>query len=191
MTTGVDITQKLRAWSAGDRSALDDLLPFLLANMRAIARRISKRGLTLETTALMNEAWLRLEGAGLHPSDREHFLALLARLMRHIVIDHARTRRRLKRGGGASAVTRHEYEELTEQRIDLLFAINDLLDRLEKEYPRRCRIFEMRFFGGYSVAELAEALSLSENTIIRDHRLACAWLRFHFEPRPMAREAAR
>lgn len=89
--TGIDITRKLQAWSNGDQSALDDLLPFMLASMRAIARRMSKSGNTLNTTALVNEGWLRLAASDSKPSDGQHFFALIARGMRQILIDHART----------------------------------------------------------------------------------------------------
>ena len=188
MTPG-EITQKLQAWSKGDRSALDELLPFLMANMRMIAKRMPKQSLTLNTTALVNETYLHLAGAVPEPVDREHLLALIARAMRHILIDHARAQQRLKRGAGSAPVTLTEDAEMTEPRIEQLLIIDDLLSQLEGEYPRRCRVFEMRYFGGFSVEELAPALGVSENTIIRDYRLACAWLRLHFEPSPAGRGA--
>lgn len=139
-----------------------------------------KRGLTLNTTALVNEAWLRFAGINLELSDREHFVSLVARAMRQILVDHARTQQRLKRGAGAARVTLTESSALTESQVEELVVIDELLERLENENPRRCRIFEMRFFSGFSVEEIAEALRVSGNTVIRDYRLACAWLRFHF-----------
>jgi RNA polymerase sigma factor (TIGR02999 family) len=187
--TGDEITRKLQAWLQGDRSALDQLLPFLTANMRAIARRMPKAGPTLNTTALVNEAWMRLAGADFLPSDREHFLAVVARAMRQILIDHARGRLRAKRGAGAVRVTLDNNSVLTDAQIEQALMIDELLDRLETEHPRRCRVFEMRFFAGFSVAEIAEALALSENTIISDYRLACAWLRTQFGISPMNRDA--
>ena len=177
--TGADITLKLQAWGRGDRSQLDELLPFIIANMRAVARRMPKRGVTLNTTVLVHEVWLRFAGVKLELADREHFTALVGRAMRQILVDHARAQQRLKRGGGAARVTLSETSALTESQIEELMAVDELLERLENENPRRCRVFEMRYFSGFSVDEVAEALQVSENTVIRDYRLACAWLRFH------------
>ena len=178
--TGDEITRRLQAWLQGDRAVLDELLPFLMANMRAIARRMPKAGPTLNTTALVNEAWIRLAGANFAPNDRKHFLALIARAMRQILIDHARGRLREKRGAGAVHATLDDTVALTEAQIDQTLIIDELLNKLESEHSRRCKIFEMRFFGGFSVEEIAEGLDLSENTIISDYRLACAWLRTQF-----------
>lgn len=180
--TSDDITGKLQAWRQGDRGALEELLPFLLGNMRGIARRLARDGATLNTTALVNETYLRLAGSDLEITSREHFLALVARAMRHILIDHARTQRRLKRGAGMVRVTLTEDVELTGAHIEQLLEIDDLLRRLETENPRRCQTFEMRFFAGLTVQGIAEALQVSERTVVREYRLACAWLRFHFAP---------
>jgi RNA polymerase sigma factor (TIGR02999 family) len=180
MTSG-EITRRLRAWGQGDESALDELMPFMVTNLRTIARRFNKHGSTLNTTALVNEAYLRLAGTGFEANDREHFLALVARAMRQILIDHARAQQRLKRGGGGVRVTLPESVALTDPQLDQLLAIEDLLDALRREHPRRCRIFEMRFYAGVSVEEAAQVLRLSQNTVIRDYRLACAWLRFHYQ----------
>lgn len=181
-----DITKRLRAWQEGDSKALDPVLPVVLANLRAIGRRIPKQGSTLNTTALVNEAWLRIAGADAPISDREHFFALAARAMRHVLIDHARACRRQKRGGGAVQVTLTDESGLTDTQVEQLLLIDDLLDRLEAEQPRRCRVFEMRFFGGFSVEEISRELNVSENTVIRDYRLACVWLRLHFDENPIA-----
>jgi len=175
-----EITRNLRAWGQGDDSALEILLPFMVTNLRAIARRMHKPSPTLNTTALVNEAYLRLAG-GFEANDRQHFLALVARAMRQILVDHARTQQRLKRGGGQAQTTFAESMALTDPQIEQLLAIDELLDALGREYPRRRRIFEMRFFAGVSVEEAAQAMGLSENTIIRDYRLACAWFRFHLD----------
>ncbi|MCC7155961.1 MAG: sigma-70 family RNA polymerase sigma factor [Bryobacterales bacterium] len=185
-----DITKKLQAWSNGDRSAYEEVLPLLLDDMRAIARRMAKPGSTLNTTALVNETYLRLARSASGVSSREHFLSLVARAMRQILIDHARTQNRLKRGGGSLKVTLTEDLELTQPRIALLLEIDQLLDRLEDDNPRRCRIFEMRFFAGLAVEEIAAFLGMSERTVVRDYRLACAWLRFHFETPPPNQGAA-
>jgi RNA polymerase sigma factor (TIGR02999 family) len=176
-----EITQRLKAWGSGDESALEPLLPFVLTNLRAIARRMHKPASTLNTTALVNEAYIRLTAAGFEANDREHFLALVARAMRQILIDHARAQRRLKRGGGIAQVTLTESALLMDAQVEKLLAIDELLDGLGREHPRYCRIFEMRFFAGVSVEDAAKSLHLSENTVIRDYRLACAWLRFHLE----------
>lgn len=175
-----EITRKLRAWREGDESALDQLLPFVLANMRAIARRLPSKGETLNTTSLVNETWVRLSTMKSEPGDREHFFALISRAMRQILIDHARGRKRLKRGGGMAPVPLEDDLHLDDSRIEELLIIDDLLTRLELEHPRRRQIFEMRFFGGFTVDELSHTLDVSANTVIRDYRLACAWLRFHF-----------
>ncbi len=181
---GEDITRKLQAWLKGDAAVVDELLPFLVANLRALARRIPKSGETLNTTALVNETWLRLAQAKIEPKDREHFLAVVARAMRQILIDHARAQLRVKRGGGAVRATLEDDAALTEPQIEQLLLIEELLEKLERENPRRCRVFEMRFFGGFAVDELAGILHVSENTVIRDYRLACAWLRFHLAISP-------
>lgn len=181
MTYAADeITKRLRAWREGDPDALNPVLTVVLSNLRAIARRIPQQGSTLNTTALVHEAWMRLAGADSDIADREHFFALAARAMRQILIDHARACRRQKRGGAAVPVTLTDDYGLTESQIEQLVVIDDLLNRLEAEQPRRCHIFEMRFFAGFSVEELARELNVSENTVIRDYRLACVWLRLHF-----------
>jgi RNA polymerase sigma factor (TIGR02999 family) len=178
MMAAGEITRSLRAWGQGDDSALEILMPFVITNLRAIARRMQKPGATLNTTALVNEAYLRLAG-GFEANDREHFLALVARAMRQILVDHARAQRRLKRGGGAGKATLTEASVLTDPQIEQILAIDELLDALAREHPRRRRVFEMRFFAGIPVEEAAETLGISENTVIRDYRLACVWLRFH------------
>ena len=182
-----EITHLLRAWDEGDRSALNHLMPFVLSHMRAIARRMWKDGgvSALNTTALVHETYLRLAECGFEANDREHFLSLVARIMRQILIDHARSRRRQKRGGGAALVTLSEAHALTDSQIEELLAIEELLGMLESKHSRRSRIFEMRFFGGFSVEEIAQAYKVSANTVIRDYRLACAWLRVQIQaPQP-------
>lgn len=181
-----DITRNLRAWGGGDDSALEELMPFMLANLRAIARRLHKPHATLDTTALVHEAYLRLARTGFEANDRAHFLALAARAMRQILIDYARAQQRQKRAGG-ERVTLTDSTALTDAQIEQLFAIEELLDALGREYPRRRRVFDMRFFAGVSVEEAAQALQVSENAIIRDYRLACAWLRYHFQHAPAAK----
>ncbi len=178
-----EITQLLRAWDEGDRSALNHLMPFVLGHMRGIARRMWKGGgaSALDTTALVHETYMRLAEAGFEANDREHFLSLVARIMRQILVDHARSRRRQKRGGGAALVTLSEANGLTNSQIEELLAIEELLGMLESKHARRSRIFQMRFFGGFSVEEIAAAYNISANTVIRDYRLACAWLRLQMQ----------
>jgi RNA polymerase sigma factor (TIGR02999 family) len=174
------VTRWLVAWSGGDQLALQRLMPVVHAELRRLARREMRRerpGHTLQTTALVNEAYLRLvDMSGVSWSDRAHFFAMSARLMRRILVDHARARRYQKRGGGAKLVPFDE--ELTvgsEPGTDLV-ALDDALEALARLDPRKCQVVELRFFGGLSVEEAALALNVSPSTVMRDWRLARAWL---------------
>lgn len=174
------VTELLGAWREGDESALDRLIPLVETELRRLARgymQRERRGHTLQTTALVNEAFLRLTGARhLAWHDRAHFLAIAARLMRRVLVDHARTRGYRKRGGGAQHVTLHEQLAVApEPPVDLV-ALDRALDTLAAADARKSRVIEMRFFAGLSVEETAEALDVSPDTVKRDWRLAKLWL---------------
>jgi RNA polymerase sigma factor (TIGR02999 family) len=174
------VTQLLRAWSAGDDAALDRLIPIVEAELRRLAHaymRRERRDHTLQATALLNEAFLRLTGARqLRWEDRAHFLGIAARLMRHVLVDHARTRGYDKRGGGLQRVALDEGVAVLPERALNLLALDRALETLATVDPRKARVIELRFFGGLSVEEAAEVLHVSTDTVKRDWRLAKLWL---------------
>ena len=182
MTTGPQsgITDLLIQLSQGRREALDQLLPIVYNELRAVARRHlggERPGHTLNTTALVHETYLKLVNVRqVQWRDRAHFFAMAGRLMRRILIDYARTRKRDKRGGERVAVSLDEAMAVAPERIEDLVAIDDALTRLEKESERQARVVECRCFAGLSVEETAEALGASEATIKRDWAFARAWL---------------
>ena len=174
------VTELLRAWSDGDQQALAQLMPLVEAELRRLARVYmgrERRGHTLQPTALVNEAFLRLADAGgVRWQDRAHFLGISARLMRRVLVDHARAHGYRKRGGGAQRVTLHEALLASpEPSLDIL-ALDRALEALAAVDERKSRIVELRFFGGLSVEETAEVLHFSNDTIKRDWRLARLWL---------------
>jgi RNA polymerase sigma factor (TIGR02999 family) len=174
------VTELLRAWSDGDDGALERLMPLMEAELRRLARGYMGRerpGHTLQTTALVNEAFLRLTDARhVRWQDRAHFLGISARLMRRVLVDYARRRGYQKRGGGAQRVTLHEgLVSSPEPTLDVV-ALDRALEALEKADARKSQIVELRFFGGLSVEETAEVLHISADTVKRDWRLAKMWL---------------
>jgi RNA polymerase sigma-70 factor (ECF subfamily) len=174
------VTELLRAWSDGDNDALEQLMPLVEAELRRLARAYmggERRGHTLQTTALVNEAFLRLTDARrIRWEDRAHFLGITARLMRRVLVDHARARGYRKRGGGAVRVTLHDGLVASEDPALDLIALDRALDALAALDARKGRVIELRFFGGLSVEETAEVLHVSPDTIKRDWRLAKLWL---------------
>lgn len=177
----------LVAWGKGDEAALDRLIPLVHHELHRIARgcmRGERAGHSLQATALVNEAYLRLVGAQhVDWQSRVHFLAVSARLMRRILVDFARSRQYQKRGGGAQKVTLDEALIVAEPGHDLV-ALDDALEALAKVDDRKARVVEMRFFGGLSVEETASALKVSSDTVMRDWRLAKAWLLRELRGRP-------
>jgi RNA polymerase sigma factor (TIGR02999 family) len=174
------VTQLLRAWGDGDDGALAQLTPLVEAELRRLARgymRRERRGHTLQTTALVNEAFLRLTDARrVRWQDRAHFLGISARLMRRVLVDHARSRGYRKRGGGTQRVTLDEgLVASAEPAVDVL-ALDRALEALAAVDDRKSRVIELRFFGGLSVEETAEVLHVSPDTVKRDWRLAKLWL---------------
>jgi RNA polymerase sigma-70 factor, ECF subfamily len=175
-----NVTRLLRAWSDGDESALEQLTPLVEAELRRLARGYmgrERRGHTLQPTALINEAFIRLtEARGIRWQDRAHFIGITARLMRRVLVDHARARGYRKRGGDIQRVTFHEeFVGSTQSAIDLV-ALDRALDALAKVDARKSRVIELRFFGGLTVEETANVLHLSPDTVKRDWRLAKLWL---------------
>lgn len=175
-----EITGLLWKWSNGDTAALERLMPLVVPELRRIARRYMKReaaGHTLQTSALINEAYIRLvDRQAVDWNDRAHFFAASAQVMRHILVDHARRRRFTKRGSGARHVTLDESLIGQEARAAELLALDAALDRLASIDPRKSRIVELRFYGGLTVDETAHSLGLSGITIKREWRSARAWL---------------
>lgn len=175
-----DITQLLRAWGSGDEGAVEKLTPLVYKELHRLAHRYMAReapGHTLQTTALIHEVYLRLvDVRELNWQDRAHFFAICARLMRHILIDFARSRRYLKRGGDAPHVVLDEALVVSRQLPADLLALDDALKGLAKVDPRASQVVELRFFGGLSAEEAAEALKISAETVTRDWRMAKAWL---------------
>ena len=175
-----EITQLLRAWSGGDEVALERLAPLVYQELHRMARRYMNReapGNTLQTTALVHEAYLRLAGSGgMDWQDRAHFYAISAQMMRRILVDAARTRRSEKRGGASPHLNFDEVPDVAPSRGPDLAALDDALNELAKMDPRKVKVIELRFFGGLSVEETAEALGISPQSVLRDWKLAKAWL---------------
>lgn len=175
-----NVTELLLAWQAGDQTALDKLLPAVQPELRRIARRHmagERPGHVLQPTALVNEAYLRLTASkDVQWQGRAHFFAVAAQVMRRILVDYARERARVKRGGGAFRISLSDADHLAIlQRTDLV-ALDDALNALEKFDRRKSRVIELRFFGGLSLQETADVLQVSVGTVRRDWSLARAWL---------------
>ncbi len=178
----------LRAWSHGDRSALDELYRIVYDELRRLAHRYMSResaGHTLQTTALVNEAYLRLADAkDMNWQDRAHFFAVSANVMRHILIDEARARRAERRGGDNLTIAIDEALDVRKGEDLDLIALDLALQGLAKINGRQSQVVELRYFGGLSVEETAEVLKVSPDTVMRDWRFAKAWLK-----REMVRES--
>src|SRR6266704_3252609 len=179
-STRQEVTQLLGDWSSGDERALEKLFPLVQPELHRLAHHYMSReraGHTLQTTAILNEAYLRLvDDTKLVWQGRSHFIAAAAQLMRRIMVDHARERQALKRGGGAIRVTLDEAALVTETRSEELLALDEALDNLAAQDPRMSKIVEMRYFGGLSTEEIAEVLKIHPNTVMRDWSAAKAWL---------------
>jgi len=178
--TPEDITALVRAWSHGDRGALERLIPLVDGELRRIARRYlegRRPDVSLQTTSLLNEAYVRLVGA--KPGsvrDRVHFFALCASIIRGILVNHVRARRAAKRGGGLPPVSLRETAVALRERGSDLVAIDEALNRLAELDPRRSRVVELRFFGGLTIEETAQFMGTSPETVKRDWRVAKLWL---------------
>jgi len=176
---GGEVSEFLRAWSDGDRGALDSLTPLVYHELHRLARRYmrgERPGHSLQTSALVNEAYMRLvDYKGMQWQNRAHFFAVSAQLMRRILVEHAR-RHNLKRGGGVQHVSLEETAMVGGQRAADLVALDDAMNMLAKLDARKMQVVEMRFFGGLSVEETAEVLKVSSVTVMRDWSTAKAWL---------------
>ena len=180
-TAPEEITQLLINWRHGDKAALDQLMPLVYEELRRLARGFMGRERsdhTLQTSALINEAYLRLvDQDDPNWQNRAHFFAVAAQIMRHILIDHARAYAYEKRGAGAHKVGLDEVMVFSEGRARELVALDEALTRLTTLDPRKSRIIELRFFGGLNIDETAEVMELSPTTVQREWRAAKAWLR--------------
>jgi len=174
------VTKLLNRWKEGDPSALDELVPYLYEDLRRIARRHlrgERTGQTLQTTALVHEAYLRLAGAEISWQDRAHFMATAARQMRRILVDHARAKKSAKRGGGTIAVPLDAEPAASTDQPARILDLDSALTRLSQHDPRKGRVVEMHFFAGMTYGEIAEVLGVSEATVRLDMRVAKAWMR--------------
>lgn len=174
------ITELLAEWSDGNQAALDELYPLVYDELHRLARRYMSRerkGHTLQTTALINEAYVRLvDQKNVHWANRSHFYAISAQIMRRILIDHARRHAYAKRGGRAQRVSLDEAATVVPDQGSQLVRLDEALTNLAKIDERRCRVVELRYFGGLKNEEIAQVLNISENTVTRDWNLARAWL---------------
>ena len=175
-----EVTQLLLAWSEGDRAALDRLVPLVYAELRQLAKSYMRReraGQSMQTTALIHEAYLRLIDADrVRLENRAHFFAAAARVMRQVLVDLARERGSRKRGGAARRVSFDEAMAVGKQHDEGLLALDEALEALAQIDPRKSQVVELRFFGGLSVEETARVLKVSPETVMRDWKLAKAWL---------------
>jgi len=175
-----NVTELLQAWSGGDESALEKLIPLVYDELRRLAKRYIGRerpGHTLQTTALVNEAYLRLiDAQQVEWQNRAHFFAISAQLMRRILVDFARSKRFAKRGGEAVQVSLAEAILMPQGRDADLVALDEAMAELAKVDERKSRVVELRFFGGLSVEETAEVLKVSPETVMRDWKVAKVWL---------------
>lgn len=180
------VTALLRRSREGDKQAFDELVPFVHQQLERLASaclRSARKDQTIRTTALVNEAYLKLAGSDATWADRSHFFAVATRAMRQILVDNARLRNRGKRGGGALRVTLDEAALISEPRAELL-AIDEVLTQLEQFDPRKSKIIELIYFGGLTPAEAAESLGISEATLFRDLKLAKAWMHQRLQSTP-------
>ena len=174
-----EISQLLEQSSNGNKAALDALMPMVYEELRRLARHYMRReraGQTLQTTALVNEAYVRLVGYKMDWQSRAHFIAIAAQAMRRILIERARKHRSVKRGGDAQKVSLDDTATVSPQRVEEMLAVENALTRLEELDPRRGRIVELRFYGGLNVDETAHVLGISSPTVKREWRAAKAWL---------------
>ena len=174
------VTQLLNEWGNGNRAALEELMPVVYAELHKMAKRYMDQqnpSHTLQTTALIHEAYLRLAGDSAKKwENRAHFFGVAAKAMRHVLVDHARTTHAAKRSGAVRAFRFDEEIDTSGERMGQLIALEDALTDLAKLHPRQSEVIELRFFGGLSVEETAELLKVSPETVMRDWRIAKAWL---------------
>jgi RNA polymerase sigma-70 factor, ECF subfamily len=179
-TSRHEVTELLRLWRNGDKEALERLTPLVYDELHRLAHRYIRRerpGHTLQTTALLNEAYVRLvEQNDVEWQNRSHFFGVAAQLMRHILVDYARQHLAAKRGGGFQKLALDDGLIVSRERAAELVALDEAMQALSEIYPRRSRVVELRYFGGMNNKEASELLNVSETTIERDWRFAKAWL---------------
>ena len=175
-----EITELLEQWSGGNQAALDQLYPLVYEELRRLARSYMRRepkGHTLQTTALINEAYVRLvDQHSVRWQNRSHFFAISAQIMRRILVDHARQHLQAKRGGGAKKISLDEVMIVAKERSEEVLMLDEALVNLARLDPRRSQVVELRYFAGLNNSEIASVLQISENTVMRDWNLARAWL---------------
>ena len=179
MDTGGQVTQLLKAMRAGDAQAAEDLLPLVYAELHRLARSYMRRERpdhTLQATALINDAYLRLGGEDVDWNSREHFIGLAAHVMRRVLVDYARTRNAEQRGGGLKRVEMQDDLAISVEQLDQVEELDEALKKLEKENPRRARVVELRYFGGLSVEQIGAMLQIAPRSVKRDWALARIWL---------------
>jgi RNA polymerase sigma factor (TIGR02999 family) len=181
MNSAEPITNLLVKWREGDQAALEELMPLVYGELRRLAARHLRReraGHTLQATALVHEAYLRLLGErGVSWQNRAHFYAIAARRMRHILVEHARSRDAAKRGGGKYKLSLSKVDRFAPRGDVNLLALDEALERLEEIDPQKSRIIELRYFGGLTIEDTAEVLGISPATVKREWSMARAWLR--------------
>ena len=188
MNSSQQITVCLQRLRGGDPHAAAEMLPMVYEELRALAAHLmrgDRPGHTLQPTALVHEAWLKIQralGEGADVRDRQHFLAIAATAMRQVLINHARDRQSQKRGSGAPRLPLDDCLDAVEAAVGNVVEVDDLLARLAREHPRPARIVELRVFGGLLVEEVAQALDLAESTVKADWRFARAWLQQAMRP---------
>jgi len=174
------VTELLNSWSNGDQTARDRLIPLVYDELHRLAHQYMKReapGHTLQTSALVNEAFVKLvDQRNVRWQNRAHFFGIAAQLMRRILVDHARSRQTAKRGGGAAAISFDDHLYVSDERSAQVVAVHEALEQLARFDQRKGQIVELRFFGGLSIDETAELLGVSPGTVMRDWTLAKAWL---------------
>lgn len=186
MSGAGEITGLLADWRNGNQAALDKLLPLIYDELRRVASSYMRRERSdhmLQTTALVHEAYLRMvDSQNINYETRTHFFAVAAQVMRHVLVDYARGRARIKRGDGQPALDCSDVAVLSDDRADEVIAVHSALEKLTALDARKGRVFELRYFGGMTVEETAEELEVSPVTIARDWRMAKAWLRREIAP---------
>jgi RNA polymerase sigma factor (TIGR02999 family) len=180
VSSTANITELLLEWTNGDQTALDKIAPLVESELHRLAHHYMRRensGHTLQTTALVNEAYIRLiDQTQVHWQNRAHFFAIAAKMMRRILINHARDRNRDKRGGGAIQVSLSGIASIVSEKSNELISLDEALNKLAAVDLRKSQVVEMRYFGGMTVEEVADVLQISSITVIRDWNLAKAWL---------------
>jgi RNA polymerase sigma factor (TIGR02999 family) len=180
MNPQTQVTKLLTAWGKGDPSALNELVPLVYAELHRIARRVwnqHQQNQTLQPTALINEAYLKLASTeGVSYQDRRHFFAVASIAMRQILVNHARSHLSAKRGGGRQNVSLDDVQRAVDAEAQEILSLHEALEALQRVDSRKSRVVEMRYFGGLSIEETAEAMNVSIGTVNRDWRLARSWL---------------